>query len=189
MKNCWPAPTADRAAPQGRRHDCGRRRGRPTPARRKVEVQQTRHAFLFGCNIFSWGRLPDEKTERAYRQRFAELLNYATLPFYWWSYERRQGEPNHLHAEEVALWCQQQGILTKGHPLAWNHNDARWYPDDPRELFRLQLARIDDCVKRFAGLIDRWDVVNEAIALRPARGPEASRRSTRRCGRSWASWN
>ena len=24
------------------------------------------------------------------------------------------------------------------------------------------MARIDDCVKRFAGLIDRWDVVNEA---------------------------
>ncbi len=128
----------------------------------KIEVQQTRHAFLFGCNIFSWGKLPDEKTERAYRERFAELLNYATLPFYWWSYERRQGEPNHQQAEEVARWCQQHGIQTKGHPLAWNHDDARWYPADPDELHKLQLARIDDCVKRFAGLIDRWDVVNEA---------------------------
>ena len=135
--------------------------GKPLPGA-KVEVQQTRHAFLFGCNIFSWGRLPDEKTERAYRQRFAELLNYATLPFYWWSYERRQGEPNHKQAEEVARWCQQHGIPTKGHPLAWNHTDARWLPADADELHRLQLARIDDCVKRFAGLIDRWDVVNEA---------------------------
>jgi endo-1,4-beta-xylanase len=30
------------------------------------------------------------------------------------------------------------------------------------EIRRLQMARIDDCVSRFAGLIDRWDVVNEA---------------------------
>ena len=28
--------------------------------------------------------------------------------------------------------------------------------------YDLQLSRIDDCVARFRGLIDRWDVVNEA---------------------------
>ena len=125
-------------------------------------MEQTRHAFLFGSNIFGWSQLRDEKAQQAYRDRFAELMNYATVPFYWWSYERRQGEPNHQHAEEVARWCQQHGILVKGHPLAWNHSDARWFPDDLDELHRLQLARIDDCVKRFTGLIDRWDVVNEA---------------------------
>jgi endo-1,4-beta-xylanase len=130
----------------------------------QVEVEQTRHAFLFGCNIFGWGQMPNEKAEQAYRERFSDLLNYATLPFYWWSYERRQGEPNHQHAEEVARWCQQHGILTKGHPLAWNTNDGPWFPDDPDELHRLQLARIDDCVKRFAGLIDRWDVINEVVS-------------------------
>jgi endo-1,4-beta-xylanase len=134
--------------------------GKPVPGA-KVEVEQTRHAFLFGCNIFEWGRSGDEKSTQAYRERFSELLNYATLPFYWWSYERKQGEPNHQHAEEVARWCQQHGILTKGHPLAYNLGDGRWFPDDPDELHRLQLARIDDCVKRFAGLIDRWDVINE----------------------------
>jgi endo-1,4-beta-xylanase len=40
--------------------------------------------------------------------------------------------------------------------------DPRWLSDDPHEAYRLQLARIDDCVSRFTGLIDRWDVVNEA---------------------------
>ena len=106
--------------------------------------------------------LPDEKTEQAYRQRFAELLNYATLPFYWSGYEPERGKPNHEQIEKVARWCQQHGIRTKGHPLAWNCADAPWFPSDPDELYRLQLGRIEDCVKRFAGLIDRWDVVNEA---------------------------
>ncbi len=135
--------------------------GKPV-AGAKIAVEQTRHAFLFGSNIFKWGRLPDEKLEAAYRERFAELLNYATLPFYWASYEPRRGEPAHARTEEVARWCQEHGIATKGHPLAWNSSDPRWLPNDVQEIRRLQMARIEDCVSHFAGLIDRWDVVNEA---------------------------
>lgn len=135
--------------------------GKPIPGA-KVAVEQTRHAFLFGSNIFMWGKVGNEKGEEAYRQRFSELLNYATLPFYWPSYEPRQGQPIHEHTGEVARWCKEQGIATKGHPLAWNFSDPRWLPSDPDEIRRLQMARIDDCVSRFAGLIDRWDVVNEA---------------------------
>ena len=135
--------------------------GKPVPGA-KITVEQTRHAFLFGSNIFKWGRCGDEELEAAYRTRFAGLLNYATLPFYWASYEPRQGEPAHDHTEEVARWCQEHGIATKGHPLAWNTADPRWLPDDLEEVRRLQMDRIEDCVSRFRGLIDRWDVVNEA---------------------------
>jgi GH35 family endo-1,4-beta-xylanase len=127
-----------------------------------VHVQQKRHAFLFGCNIFLWGRIEDPQLQEAYLERFAALLNYATLPFYWPTYEPVRGNPGHDYAERVARWCQDRGIVTKGHPLAWNYADPRWLPEDPEEIFRLQLARIDDCVRRFRGLIDRWDVVNEA---------------------------
>jgi len=135
--------------------------GKPVPGA-KVSVEQTRHAFLFGSNIFKWGRLGDEKMEKAYRRQFAELLNFATLGFYWPSYERQRGRPMHEHAEQVARWCKQQRITTKGHPLAWNYADPAWLPDDSEEIRRLQMARIEDCVARFTGLIDRWDVVNEA---------------------------
>ena len=135
--------------------------GKPV-ARAEVVVEQVRHAFLFGCNIFKWGQCPDEAAEAAYRKHFAELLNYATLPFYWPMYERRRGEPDHARTEQVARWCREQGIAAKGHPLAWNMGDPPWLPDDLEEIRRLQMARIEDCVSRFAGLIDRWDVVNEA---------------------------
>ena len=33
-----------------------------------------------------------------------------------------------------------------------------------QEVHRLQMARIDDCVQRFRGRIDIWDVVNEALS-------------------------
>jgi GH35 family endo-1,4-beta-xylanase len=135
--------------------------GQPVPGA-KVAVRQTRHAFLFGCNIFAWGHCRTEEAEAAYRKYFSELLNYATLGFYWASYEPQQGQPAHERTEEVARWCQAHGILTKGHPLAWNYADPRWLPDDVEEIRRLQMARIEDCVSHFAGLIDRWDAVNEA---------------------------
>jgi len=136
----------------------------------KVSVEQTRHAFLFGSNIFKWGLAEREarrgqgtpELQEAYRRRFAELLNFATLPYYWWSYERQQGEPEHKSRERTARWCREQGIRPKGHPLAWNYKEPSWLPDDVETIHRLQLARIEDCVARFKGLIDTWDVVNEA---------------------------
>ena len=138
-----------------------RRDGRPV-ADAKIALRQTRHAFLFGSNIFVWGQCADAKAEEAYRKRFAELLNYATLPFYWPMYEPQRGRPSHERTEKVARWCREQRILTKGHPLAWNFAEPRWLGDDWQEVRRLQMARFDDCVGRFAGLVDRWDVVNEA---------------------------
>ncbi|GAB6164029.1 endo-1,4-beta-xylanase [Thermostilla marina] len=134
--------------------------GRPL-ADVEVTLTQKSHAFLFGCNIFRWGKLESAELENAYRARFRELLNYATTGFYWPSYERRRGEPNHAYAEALARWCKENGIALKGHPLAWNYADPWWLPDDPETIRRLQMERITDCVSRFAGLIDRWDVVNE----------------------------
>lgn len=128
----------------------------------EVHAEQTRHAFLFGANIFAWGRVEDEAGEAAYRERFAKVFNFATLGFYWWSYEAVRGEPIHDRTEQVARWCRDQGLVCKGHPLAWNYAEPKWLPDDPEQVMELQRKRIADCVTRFAGLIDIWDVVNEA---------------------------
>ena len=66
--------------------------GEPVPGA-EISIDQKRHEFLFGCNIFLFGRAGDQESETAYRTRFRELFNYATLGFYWGNYERRQGEP------------------------------------------------------------------------------------------------
>jgi endo-1,4-beta-xylanase len=127
-----------------------------------IVVQQTRHAFRFGSNIFRWGQQSTPEAIEAYKQRYKDLLNFATLGFYWPSYEPTQGQPQHANRMEVARWCLANGIACKGHPLAWNYFEPRWLPDEPSEILRLQLARIEDCVKHFRGTIDIWDVVNEA---------------------------
>lgn len=136
--------------------------GKPLAAGQQVKIEQTRHAFLFGSNIFSLGRYRDEKLNEAYAARFAELLNFATLGFYWNAYEPERGKPDYARTERVTPWCREHNITCKGHPLAWNWADPPWLPDDPDEVARLQMQRITDIVGRFKQDIRYWDVVNEA---------------------------
>jgi len=127
-----------------------------------VTVRQTRHKFLFGCNGFRIE--PDEDTE--YNRRFAELFNYATLPFYWHRYESSKGKTNAEHIRAMAKWCRQHNIITKGHPLVWHLPSCvpNWVEQmELDEVKQTLLSRVRREVETFAGLIDKWDVVNEAI--------------------------
>ena len=136
--------------------------GQPLRPGTTCRIRQTRHKFLFGCNIFKLGRCRSPEDNAAYAERFSELLNFATLPFYWWNYERRKGKPDDERTDEIIRWCRKQNITMKGHPLAWNYVDPPWLKATTEEAMRLQMARIARCVERFKGDVDIWDVVNEA---------------------------
>ena len=136
-----------------------------------VTIRQSRHHFLFGSNAFNINPSDDSQLQNAYRQRFADLLNYATLPFYWGSYERAEGQPGSARVSSMAQWCADHDILTKGHPLVWQQLAPRWLADKPLdEIHRLQLARVTRDVTAFRTLINRWDVVNESVAMPTYKG-------------------
>jgi len=61
----------------------------------RIKLEQQRHDFLFGCNFFRFARVKDPQNEETYRRRFADLLNYATLGFYWPMYEGQKGHPQY----------------------------------------------------------------------------------------------
>ena len=109
----------------------------------KAEVRQVAHRFLFGSNIFALGRLRTPEHNAAYEKHFAELLNYATLPFYWWAYEAKEGQPDYKRTRQLLAFCRDHRITPKGHPLAWNYVDPKWLPEDPRRAIDLQLERIE----------------------------------------------
>jgi GH35 family endo-1,4-beta-xylanase len=140
--------------------------GRPLAGAR-VRVEQTRHEFLFGCNLFMFDRCGEAEAEAAYRERFAALLNFATLGFYWASYERERGQPNYAYTDRVLEWTRARDLRCKGHPLVWDHpaGSPRWLPEDDEELARLSDGRVQEIVARFKGRLDTWDVVNEATHL------------------------
>jgi endo-1,4-beta-xylanase len=131
------------------------------PAEARVEL--THHAFKFGSNAFNIGAIQDATLQAAYEERYAALLNYATLPFYWGNYELEPGTTREAHLHAMAAWCASHGITTKGHPLAWHEVFPRWAADFPDgEILNRLEARIRNIPQQFKGEVDIWDVVNEA---------------------------
>lgn len=137
--------------------------GKPLPAGAAVHIEQTRHQFLFGCNIFKWHRCQSENDNRLYEQRFKDLFNYATLGFYWRNYEPQQGKTEAEHWKAVAAWCKDNGITTKGHPLFWTIEPG-WVGKLPQaQQQQLLFGRIGREAAEFAGSVDIWDVLNEPV--------------------------
>ena len=130
-----------------------------------VQVEQLRHDFRFGCNFFLFGHLNNPPLEDKYRDRFANVFNYATLGLYWPGFEAEKGRPNYDYFDKVAEWTRARGIACKGHPLVWDFADPKWLPRDFAEIRALSNARVRDIVSRFKGRIDTWDVVNEPTHL------------------------
>ena len=133
----------------------------------EVRVRLVRHEFKLGSNAFRLGSVVrtglDAEALQAYQDRFAALLNYATLPFYWGFYEPEPGHTKEAEVRKMVAWCREHGIEVKGHPLAWHEVFPKWagaLPDE--EVRQLQKQRITDIVRSFKGTVDIFDVINEA---------------------------
>ena len=137
-----------------------------------VTFDQVSHDFLFGCGGFEALALLAETDEakRAFIQdrldKWLDLFNYATLPFYWGRFEPVEGQPMTAPTLAAARWFRERGVTLKGHPLCWHTVCADWlmqYPDEV--ILDKQLARIHREVEGFRGVIDLWDVINEVVIM------------------------
>ena len=70
---------------------------------KKVQVKLKNHKFRFGANLFMLDEFPDdEKKNRIYKEKFKEVFNLATLPFYWDATEPEEGKTRyHKTAEKI----------------------------------------------------------------------------------------
>lgn len=114
----------------------------------RVTIAQTSHDFLFGCNIYMFDHFNDPGKDAQYKQRFADLFNYATVGFYWRGYEWAKGKPNYAYTDAVVAWCLEHGIAMKGHPLLWNCQDG--FP-----VWANGLPTAEQQQQRVADVIDR----------------------------------
>ena len=139
----------------------------------EVVVAQRDHAFRFGCTgfeaiEFAAGELDEERraaTERLL-EHWLELFNTTTLPFYWGRFEPERGRPDTARLLGAARWFVERGVEVKGHPLCWHTVTPPWLTELPTgEIRELLLARIARDVGDFAGVIDTWDVINEAVIM------------------------
>lgn len=142
-------------------------------ANQEVVIKQVRHKFLFGTAAFDLvplasGEYKGEEKERAEQRadKLLALFNAATLPFYWARFEPERGKPMTRQLKAAAQWCLDHHLVTKGHPLCWHTLTADWLLSmSNAEILQAQLARIQRDVSDFRGLIDMWDVINEAVIM------------------------
>lgn len=142
-------------------------------ANQEVTIEQTNHAFLFGTAAFDLvplasGDYAGEEKEQAEQRadKVNALFNSATLPFYWARFEPQRGHPMTEKVKNAARWCLDHHMVTKGHPLCWHTLTADWLLTmSNAEILQAQVARIQRDVSDFQGLIDMWDVINEAVIM------------------------
>lgn len=141
-------------------------------AHRNVQVAQTRHQFLFGVAGFDIlaAQLPSSDAAREITARRVEnlttLFNAVTLPFYWSRFEATRGKPMTRALRQAAQWSVKHQLVPKGHPLCWHTLAPDWLlPMSNSEILQAQRARITREVTAFRGLIDTWDVINEAVIM------------------------
>ena len=139
-----------------------------------IQIKQTTHDFLFGANIFMLDGYEDDEKNEKYKDAFRNLLNYATVPFYWKSLEPEKGnvrfskDSRHIHrrpAPDICVeFCKKNNITMKGHPIMWDvngHGIPSWLPqeEDSREYYIEK--RTQEIGERYRDDITHWDVVNE----------------------------
>ena len=134
--------------------------GQPVAGAR-VAVAQTGHEFLFGCNIFGFDKSRSATENAAYKRRFADLFNYATVGFYWRWYETERGRPHYADTDKVVAWCLEHGIRMKGHPLLWGDEAGIPFWSSGQPDPSTQQERVRAIMSRYHGKISFYEVVNE----------------------------
>jgi endo-1,4-beta-xylanase len=138
--------------------------GRPL-AGTPVTIAQLSHRFLFGCIGFDFLDATGPEVD-ALADRWFDLFNFATLPFYWGQFEAQPGHPQTARLLRAAHWFAEHGCVVKGHPLVWHTETAAWLLElSTPEIQQAQRARIRREVSDFAGVIDMWDVINEVVIM------------------------
>ena len=145
------------------------------PEGTEVTVRQRTHSFLFGTTVFMLGCFEEDWKENVYKEKLAHIFNQGVVPLYWSDLEPREGETRFGRESEyiyrrppvdVCLdFCEEYGIVPKGHCLVWNHFVPKWlsvYSEQERK--QILERRFAEIASRYAVRIPSLDIVNESAS-------------------------
>lgn len=149
----------------------------------EVSFKLTNHKFMFGCGAFDSLSVTAKETpeNKEFYNKFIlpkkpffedrmnkwlQVFNYGTIPFYWGGFEPKEGNPQTESRMNAAKYLKENGVRVKGHPLCWHTACADWLMDyDNKTILQKQLDRINRDVTEFKGVVDIWDVINEVVIM------------------------
>lgn len=149
-------------------------KGENLPENITVEVEQKNHEFKFGANIFMLDEFECEEKNRIYREKFAELFNLATVPFYWSDLEPEEGKPRFAKdspkiyrrpAPDLCVeYCKEKGIEPKCHCLNYDAWLPNWLNNATIEEHKAKLEkRFREIAEHYAKDLPSFEVTNETL--------------------------
>lgn len=140
----------------------------------RVEIKQISHEFKYGANIFMLDEFECEEKNKIYRDRFKEICNIATLPFYWKDLEPTEGKPRFDKESEKVYrrpaldlcmeYCKENGIEPKEHCLVYETWMPEWLDKNNLSLMKEKYEeRIKKLAERYGEHIPVWEVTNETL--------------------------
>ena len=148
--------------------------GKPISDDATVEFRLKNHEFRFGANIFMLDEFENDEKNRIYREKFAEVFNLATVPFYWSDLEPEEGKPRfsvnspriyRRPAPDLCVeYCKEKGIEPKCHCLNYDSFVPKWVVNDTVENHKKKLEkRFAEIAERYANDIPSFEVTNETL--------------------------
>ncbi|MCR4904774.1 MAG: endo-1,4-beta-xylanase [Clostridiales bacterium] len=147
---------------------------RPLPDDITVRAEQKNHEFRFGANLFMLDEFETEEKNALYRQKFPEIFNLATVPFYWSDLEPVEGQPRFAKdsprvyrrpAPDLCVeYCREKGIEPKCHCLNYDSFLPPWLANASVEEHKRKLdKRFREIAERYADAIPSFEVTNETL--------------------------
>ena len=120
--------------------------------------------------------LQDQAYQQIFAQQCAILTPEAELK--WNGVHQQPNQYNFGPADALLSWCQTNGLKMRGHTLAFWQSISPWVTQTVNASNAKQVLteHIQTVVGHFAGKLQSWDVVNEAIAP-PDHNPDGLRNS------------
>ena len=139
-----------------------------------IHAEQVNHEFEFGANLFMLDEFETEEKNKIYREKFSEVFNLATLPFYWNSIEPKKGEyrfeknsPRIYRRPSIDLcleYCKKNNIKPKAHCLNYDYMRPNWLYSATIEEHKKALENhFKVLAERYADVIPSWEVTNETF--------------------------
>ncbi len=139
-----------------------------------VEAELMNHEFKFGANLFMLDEFENDEKNAIYREKFPEIFNLATLPFYWRDLEPEEGAVRYAKdspkiyrrpAPDLCIeYCREKGVEPKLHCLNYDPWSPRWLWNQPTPYLKQKLVkRFAEIAGRYADKIPMIEVTNETF--------------------------
>ena len=148
--------------------------GENLPENITVKVEQKNHEFKFGANIFMLDEFENDEKNKIYREKFSEVFNLATVPFYWSDLEPEEGKPRYEKnspriyrrpTPDLCIeYCKEKGIEPKCHCLNYDEWLPKWLKNATVYEHKAKLEQhFREISERYADDIPSFEVTNETL--------------------------